>query len=394
MVAKLKDIRTANLENKRVIVRVDFNVPFFENRVTDTTRIQRSVKTIRVIKGLEGRPVLISHFGRPSGKIVPEFSLSQIVPAVEEVLGEKVRFFEDIYSSQTNSDFKGISLLENLRFYPGEVSNCYTFSQRLSHWGEIFCNDAFSVSHRSHASVVGITKFLPSFAGLNLINEITHINSTLSGMSQGTIAIIGGAKISTKISVLKNLLKRVDFILIGGAMGNTFLKAKGFRVGSSLLEADQILTAKAILALAEKENCQIVLPSDVVVSETLTDGVSAKNKSISELKDSDSIFDIGKQTIKDFCQIIGQGSTVLWNGPVGAFEYDPFQKGTVEIGKFVAEKTQSKAIQSIIGGGDTISALSGLKILEQFGFVSTAGGAFIAFLEGKSLRGVKAVEIR
>ncbi len=390
---QLHDIRSAELDGKRVLLRVDFNVPFFEGKISDTTRIQKTLPTIQYILEQGGYPVIASHFGRPKGQFNLEFSLSQLVETIESIIQEKIIFFSDIYN-QAKLAKKGISLLENLRFYSGETDNDASFSRQLACWGDIYCNDAFSVCHRSHASMVGITKILPSYAGIHLQNEINQIDALLGGNNHPSMAIIGGAKISTKIAVLMNLTQKMDTLIIGGAMGNTFLKATGHKVGTSLVESDHVETANKILQLAKENSCQIALPIDACVSDNINHASNARNTDINSINEFEAIFDVGPKSIESFRKIICSSKTVIWNGPLGAFEYVPFNKATLEVGKIVAENTQSGKIQSIVGGGDTIAALSPHNIINEMGYVSTAGGAFIEYLEGNPLPGIEALRLR
>jgi phosphoglycerate kinase len=366
------------------LVRADLNVPLVDGIITDSTRIERLIPTLRALheRGLKVR--IISHFGRPeptADKTLwpKEFSLRLVGQKLCELMGKPVAFYEDCLNQNPTEP---LALLENLRFYPGEEANDIEFAQSLAKGVDVYVNDAFSCSHRAHASTVAITKVLPAYAGLSMVNEITHLQTALEAPQRPLVAIVGGSKVSTKLALLENLAKRVDTLIIGGAMANTFLMALGFKVGKSRYESALLQTAETIL---RSNKNKIILPAD------RRDGFDHTFRDIDSALGETDYVDIGPKTIKQICGVIDSAKTVVWNGPLGLFEVPPFDEGTNAVARHVAELTQSGNLVSVAGGGDTVSALANAGILGDFTFVSTAGGAFLEWLEGRELPGVAAL---
>jgi phosphoglycerate kinase len=381
------------LTGKTVLVRVDLNLPFNGERVTDVSRVRAVKPTVEKLFGDGAKVVLLSHRGRPKGKPNPALSLQAVLPALREVLGKPVAFVPDILSPDTKRQIEKarepIVLLENLRFYPGEEKNDPDFAKALASLGQAYVNDAFSACHRAHASVAAITKFLPSAAGLALVSEIGALEAALGNPKRPLAAVVGGAKVSTKIAMLDHLISRVDHLLIGGAMANTFFAAERINVGASLYEPDRLATAHAIIEHAKGTRCRLHLPADVAVKR----GERAVEVPVKDVEEGDRILDIGPTTIANFSAVLGDCKTLLWNGPMGLFEQAPFDKGTVALARKAAELTASGKLLSIAGGGDTLAALSHAGVKEKFSLVSTAGGAFLEWLEGRELPGVKALMV-
>ena len=379
------------IAGKKIIVRADLNVPFKDAKITDDTRIKRFAPTAKLLSNNGAKVIIITHLGRPDGQKNTDFTTKIITETLSKYTEKKVLFVDDVVGDSVKTVINSMSngdiiLTENVRFYKAEEENDETFSQQLAELGDVFVDDAFSCSHRAHASTVGITKYLPSFAGLLMQEEVDALNKALLTPKKPNVAIIGGAKVSTKITLLNNISGKVGSIIIGGAMANTFLMAKGYNVGASLVEKDMIETAKDILQTAEKNNCKIILPVDVVVSSDLNDTKNVKNTDIENIADDDKIFDVGIKTIDLIKDILIKAKTILWNGPVGVFEVVPFNNGTNEIAKTIADITKNNGAVSVAGGGDTVSAINKSGIDEKsFTYISTAGGAFLEWLEGKKL---------
>ncbi len=389
---KLKTINDiGNFAGKKIVVRADLNVPFKDGKITDDTRIKRFAPTAKLLSDNGAKVIVITHLGRPDGEKNKDFTTKILVDTLSKYILKPVSFVDDVIGGKVKTAVNAMQngdviLTENVRFYKEEEKNDDTFSKQLSELGEIFVDDAFSCSHRAHSSTVGITKYLPSFAGLLMNEEVTALSKALLTPKKPNVAIIGGAKVSTKINLLNNISSKVDSIIIGGAMANTFLMAKGYNVGASMAESDMIDTAKNILKTAEKNNCKIILPVDVVVASDLNDAKNVKNIDIKDISNDDKIFDIGEKTIQNIKEILSAAKTILWNGPVGVFEVIPFNKATNEIAKTVADVTKNNGVISVAGGGDTVSAInkSGADG-KSFTYISTAGGAFLEWLEGKQL---------
>ena len=382
------------LKDKKVLLRVDLNVPMKNRAITETSRIEKIIPTIKLLIEKQAKIIVLSHIGRPKGKIVEEMSLEPISKKLAFLLNKEVLFNKNIINENTLSEVNkipngSIMMLENIRFNEGEESNDSKFSKKLSNLGDIYVNDAFSCSHRAHASIEGIPKYLPSYFGLQITEEINALKKITSEIKRPVTLIIGGSKISTKIKIINNLIKKFNNIIIVGGMANTMLKHTGSKVGKSICENDCGALIKEILENSNKYNCKITCPVDVVVSKNL-EGIG-KNKDIKEIDDDEMILDIGPKTISSIKKIINDSNTVLWNGPAGYFENSNFQNGTKQILEIISQKTKNDKIFSVAGGGETVAAINKFKKLDSFTFVSTAGGAFLEHLEGKTLPGIKAL---
>lgn len=384
-----KTLDDISVSGKRCLVRVDLNVPMADGKVSDATRIERIAPTVNELSDKGAKVIMLAHFGRPKGKVVPEMSLNQIVDACAKVFGKPVGFSElngDTISTMADGD---VILLENTRFFEGEEKNDAAFAKELASMGDIYVADAFSASHRAHASTVGLADHLPTVAGRTMQAEVEALEKALADPVRPVLAVVGGAKVSTKIDLLENLVKRVDMLAIGGGMANTFLAAQGTDVGKSLCEHDLRETALKIFSAAKEAGCELLLPDDVVVAEEFTANAPSSTKPASSVTADEMILDAGPATVAVLKDAINKSSTVVWNGPLGAFEIEPFDKATVAAAKHAAEKTASGSLMSVAGGGDTVAALNHANAAEQFTYVSTAGGAFLEWLEGKALPGVE-----
>ena len=382
---------------KRVLLRADLNVPVHDGKITDLTRIERLSPTIRQLADGGARVIVLSHFERPKGKRVPEMSLAPVATALGEVLGRKVRFAEDCIGLPAQQAIEALSngdiaVLENTRFHPGEEKNDPDFAAAMAKLGDLYVNDAFSAAHRAHASTEGIARLLPSYAGRLMQAELEALQSALTTPERPVAAVVGGAKVSTKLDLLGNLVGRVDVLVIGGAMANTFLAAQGIGVGRSLQEAEMHDTARDILARAEAAGCAVELPVDAVVAAALQAGVATRTVAIDAVPADQMILDVGPRTVARLAERIGTLKTLVWNGPLGAFETPPFDAGTTALAHAVAAATASGRLRSVAGGGDTVSALRHAGVLDKLSYVSTAGGAFLEWMEGKTLPGVAALE--
>jgi phosphoglycerate kinase len=382
---------------KRVLLREDFNVPMKDGKVTDRTRIERGAATIRELARRGAKVVVLSHFGRPKGKPVAEMSLRPVAEALSQGLGgQPVAFAEDCIGPAARAVIGrlppgGIALLENLRFHPEEEANDPEFARKLAAEGDIYVNDAFSAAHRAHASTEAIAHLLPSAAGRLMQAELEHLEKALAKPKQPVMAIAGGAKVSTKLDLLGNLLSKVDMLVIGGGMANTFLHAQGIDIGTSLAEREMADTVREILARAKARGTEIVLPSDAVIAEALKPGVATSTVAIDKVPAERMILDVGPATVADLTRRLGGCHTLVWNGPLGAFETPPFGAGTIAVARAAVELTGKGKLLSIAGGGDTVAALAAAGVTDRFSYVSTAGGAFLEWLEGKTLPGVAAL---
>jgi phosphoglycerate kinase len=385
-----------DVKGKRVLVRADLNVPMKNGVVTDATRIERQAATIKELAEKHARVIVLSHFDRPGGKIVPSMSLKPLATALADVLGRAVAFAEDCIGPIAEAAVAKLKdgdvlLLENTRFHPGEEKNDLQFAKALAALGDFYVNDAFSAAHRAHASTEGIAHLLPSAAGRSMEAELSHLGKALDHPERPVMAVIGGAKISTKIALLENLLGKVEMMTIGGAMANTFFAAQGHAIGRSLAEPDQFDTARRIMEKAQSLNATLLLPTDVVVARELKANAHHRIVGVSGVDEDEMILDVGPRTIQAFGRLLGKVKTLVWNGPLGAFEVPPFDRGTVAAAKAVAERTAEAGLLSVAGGGDTVAALAKAGVADQFSYVSTAGGAFLEWLEGRTLPGVAAL---
>ena len=385
-----------NLKSKNILLRLDLNVPLENGKISDTTRIDKILPTLNFLIRQKAKIIILSHVGRPKGKIVNELSLKPISESLKKKLNVRTRLIKDnIYKIKNKNYFEKfddeILILENIRFYAEEENNDNEFAKHIASLGDIYVNDAFSCSHRSHASIQQISKFLPSFSGLQLDLELAALNKITTKIIKPITCIIGGSKISTKIDIIKNLIPKFDNIVIVGGMANNFIEYFGNNIGRSLKEknCDQII--EEIISLSKKEKCKIICPEDVLVSKDLNG--SSVHKELNQILPDEMILDIGPKTINKISNIIDKSRTILWNGPAGYFENPQFSKGSIEIARKIIENNKLNKIFSVVGGGDTVSLLSGLKIVNNFNFVSTAGGAFLEYLEGKKLPGITALNL-
>ena len=387
-------INEKNLNNKKILLRLDLNVPLERDKITDTTRIDKILPTLNFLIKQKAKIIILSHVGRPKGKIVKELSLKPICEELQNKLKKKVKLIKEnikeIKSKNFLNDYnEDIFVLENIRFYSEEEQNDNKFAEHLSNLGDIYVNDAFSCSHRAHASIYEIPKFLPSFSGLQLDLEVNALNKITSEITRPITCIIGGSKISTKINVIKNLIPKFDNIIIVGGMANNFIEYFGNNVGKSIKEKNCDKIVEEIISLSKKEKCKIIYPEDVIVSKDLNG--SPQNKELNEVLSDEMILDIGPKTIEKITKIIDDSKTILWNGPAGYFENPNFAYGSIQIAKKIIENNKANKIFSVAGGGDTVSLLNNLKAVNEFNFVSTAGGAFLEYLEGKNLPGITAL---
>jgi phosphoglycerate kinase len=396
---KFRTLDDLDVTGKRVLVRADFNVPMKNGRVTDRTRIERGAVSLRELARRGAKVIVLSHFGRPEGKPVPDMSLRPIAAALSEAMGgQPVAFAEDCIGPAARAVIGrlppgGVALLENLRFHAEEEKNDPGFARALAAEGDLYVDDAFSTAHRAHASTEAIAHLLPAAAGRLMQAELEHLERALAQPRRPVIAIVGGAKVSTKLDLLSNLLSKVDQLVIGGGMANTFLHARGIGIGNSLAEREMAGTARDILDKAAQRGVELVLPADAVIADTLKSGVAASTVAIGQVPDGKLILDIGPASVADLNRRLEACRTLVWNGPLGAFETPPFDAGTVAVAKFAAELTSKHGLLSVAGGGDTVAALAAAGVSDRFSYVSTAGGAFLEWLEGKTLPGVAALAI-
>lgn len=382
-----------DVAGKRVVIRLDLNVPMEHGKVTDTTRIDRVLPTLKELLRKNAAIVILAHFDRPKGKVVPEMSLKPVAAALEQALHHKVQFvFTDWQSAPVISPKPGdVILMENTRYHPGEEKNDAGFAKMLAGLGDVFVNDAFSAAHRAHSSTEGIAHVLPAYAGRAMEQELSALASALETPKKPVIAVVGGAKVSTKLDLLGNLVKKVEGLVIGGAMANTFLAAQGLAIGKSLAEPDLAETAREILAAAEKASCAIILPVDAIVAKEFKAGAESHDYGIDAIPADGMVLDVGPMSVERVKAAIDNAHTLLWNGPFGAFEMKPFDAATVAVARYAAARTKAGKLVSIAGGGDTVAALNHAGVADDFTYVSTAGGAFLEWLEGKELPGVKAL---
>ena len=390
----LNTIREADLKNKRVLIRVDFNVPLKDGKVTDATRIVAALPTINYILSQPGTSlVVMSHFGRPKGKKNPEFSMVPVGKKFEELLGKPVKVASDVIGEEVRKEVKALKpgevlLLENCRFYPDEEANNPEFAKELASYGDIYVNDAFGTAHRAHASTEGVAHFLPSYAGFLIEKEVKFMAPLLENPEKPFVAIIGGSKVSSKISVLESLVKTCDAIVIGGGMAYTFLKVEGHKIGKSLVEDDFLDTAKNFLAAAKKKGVKVILPVDHICADNFAEDAKPVKVDAVDIPDNLMGMDIGPKTTEAIVAELKNAKSVVWNGPMGVFEFAAFAKGTEAVAKALAA---SKAT-TVVGGGDSVAAINKFGLADKISHVSTGGGASLEFLEGKTLPGIKALE--
>lgn len=391
-----KTLDDMDLAGKRVLTRVDINAPMQDGQVTDTTRIEKIAPTVRDILAAGGTPILLAHFGRPKGERVDGMSLRHLVPALEQHLSAPVLFVADCVGPAAAAAIGAagtgqVVLLENTRFHKAEEKNDADFADQLAALGDLYCNDAFSAAHRAHASTEGVARRLPACAGRLMQAELSALEAALATPKRPVVAVVGGAKVSTKLELLGNLLAKVDYLVIGGGMANTFLAAQGVNVGKSLAEHDMTGTATDIMAKAAGENCKIILPRDVVVAREFA--ANAENETVAaDACPADAmILDAGPESVAQITDVFKSAKTLIWNGPLGAFEIEPFDRGTNAAAAAAAQLSQSGALISVAGGGDTVAALNKAEAADKFTYISTAGGAFLEWMEGKTLPGVAAL---
>ena len=383
-----------NLEKKKILLRLDLNVPLLDSKITDTTRIDKILPTLNFLISQNAKIIIITHVGRPKGKVVNDLSLQPICKDLEIKLSQNIKLLaknikEIVSNDLFQNDDEKVIMLENIRFYPEEEKNNQSFAKQLATLADIYVNDAFSCSHRAHASIHQITKFLPSYSGLQLDSEVNALKKITSEIKKPITCIIGGSKISTKINIIKNLIPKFDNIIIVGGMANNIIKYMGNNIGKSLQEENSDHIIKEILLLSETGNCKIIYPKDIVVGNNLKGDPQIKE--LNEVSSDEMILDIGPKTIKVISDIIDESNTILWNGPAGYFENQNFANGSIKIAEKIIENYKSNKIYSVAGGGDTVSLLNSLNSINDFNFVSTAGGAFLEYLEGKELPGIKAL---
>lgn len=385
-----------DLAGKTALVRVDFNVPMEDGKVTDDTRLRVALPTIQRLRDAGAKVALLAHFDRPKGQRVPSMSLKPVVDDLETLLGAPVRFADDCIGPDAvdairDLDAGGVVLLENVRFHAAEEANDPVFARKLADLGDLYVNDAFSAAHRAHASTEGIAHHLPAYAGESMRRELDALDAALGNPQKPVIGIVGGAKVSTKLDLLKNLVGKLDRLAIGGGMANTFLAARGVDVGGSLCEHDLGDTAREIMASAEKAGCRLLLPVDVVVATEVKPGAEAHVRALDSVGADEKILDAGPETLARLIAAMDASATLIWNGPLGVFEVPPFDKATVAAANHAAERAKSGQLVAVAGGGDTVAALNAAGCAEDFTFVSTAGGAFLEWMEGKTLPGVAAL---
>lgn len=394
-IGTLKDIQTSG---KKILLRADLNVPVKNGQVTDTTRIDRLKPTIDTLSEKGAKIILMSHFGRPKGEKNADYSLEFIIPALERQWGKPVAFAKDCIGEDAEQAVNALNkgemlLLENVRFYDGEEKNDPDFARKLAALGDIFVNDAFSAAHRAHASTEGIAHLLPCAAGLLMETELNALATALETPVKPVAALVGGSKISTKLGVLKNLVEKVDYLVLGGGMANTFLLAQGAELGKSLAETEMVDEAKSIMQYAAQHGCQIILPEDCICVKALEENAEFETCKATDIPPDLMAVDVGPNSLEQLKSHLDQCKTVLWNGPLGVFEIPPFDNGTNQIAQYVAQQTKAGNIISVAGGGDTIAALENAGCINDFSYISTAGGAFLEWLQGKTLPGVAALDV-
>ena len=391
-----KTLDQVDVAGKRALVRVDFNVPMEDGQVSDDTRLRAAKPSIDKLRAGGAKVILLAHFDRPKGKVVPSMSLAPIVAPLAKVLGAPVAFAEDCIGPKARAAVNAMAagdilLLENVRFHAGEEANDRVFADALAANGDLYVDDAFSAAHRAHASTEAIARRLPAYAGEQMRLELDALDAALGHPQRPVLGIVGGSKVSTKLDLLKHLVTKLDKLAIGGGMANTFLYAQGHDVGASYCEKELAETAREIIRLAGQNNCKLFLPIDIVVAEKLAPGAPARVRDIGHVDDDERILDAGPETVERLCRAIGNSKTLIWNGPLGVFEMPPFDKGTMAAARHAAELARAGKLVAVAGGGDTVAALNAAGVTGDFTFVSTAGGAFLEWMEGKVLPGVAAL---
>jgi phosphoglycerate kinase len=386
----------ADLQGKRALVRVDFNVPMEDGKVTDDTRLKAAKPTVDKLRVGGAKVILIAHFDRPKGKVVPSMSLKPIVEPLSKVLGVRIAFAPDCIGQKAREAVNAMQsgdvlLLENVRFHPGEEANDRKFADALAANGDLYVNDAFSAAHRAHASTEALAHRLPAYAGEQMRLELDALDRALGRPERPVLGIVGGSKVSTKLDLLRHLVTRLDKLAIGGGMANTFLYAQGHDVGASYCEKELAETAREVIRLAGQNNCKLFLPIDIVVAEKLAPGAPARVRDVGHVDEDERILDAGPETVERLCRAMANSRTLVWNGPLGVFEMPPFDKGTMEAARYAAKLAKEGKLVAVAGGGDTVAALNAAGVVDDFTFVSTAGGAFLEWMEGKTLPGVAAL---
>ncbi len=398
-----KKIKDCNVKNKIVFVRADMNISIKNGKIIDDTRIRATIPTVEFLVKNGAKVVLTSHLGKAAGQgFQEEFSLKIVLERLKELMPNiHFNYSKDCIGEETKKDiqntkFGEVILLENLRFHAGEEGNDPEFAKQLveTSGAEIYVNDAFSTCHRKHASMVGVPALLPAYAGFTLEEELENLTKLVSNPQKPVMVMVGGSKVSTKLSLLQALVKKANYIVVGGGMANTFLLAQGYNVGKSLKEDDLVNDAKALLEDAKKNNCEVILPVDVVVAKEFKENAECKNVKVSDVKDDDIIMDLGVETIKNIENKLNSCKTVIWNGPIGVYEMAPFNKGTDDLAKYIADITEKGKIESVAGGGDILAAINASKVGDKFTYISTAGGAFLKWLEKGILPAVEKIEIK
>ena len=391
-----RTLEQVDLRGKRALVRVDFNVPIQDGVISDDTRLRAALPTIQELRKGGAKVILISHFDRPKGKRVPSMSLKPLVEPLAKLIGAPVAFADDCVG-ETAERAEGylhpgdVLLLENLRYHAGEEANDPAFAKQLAALGDLYVNDAFSAAHRAHASTEAIAHLLPAYAGESMRRELTALHQALGNPERPVLGIVGGSKVSTKLDLLGHLVTKLDRLAIGGGMANTFLFAQGWEVAASYCEKDLADTARAIIAEAKKHDCELLLPIDIVVAERMEPGAASRVRGLGELDEHERILDAGPQTVARLLRAMDESKTLIWNGPLGVFEIPPFDKGTMEAARHAAALAKAGKLVAVAGGGDTVAALNAAGVTGDFTFVSTAGGAFLEWMEGKTLPGVQAL---
>ena len=396
MTEAFRTLDGVDVKGKRALVRVDFNVPVQDGEVTDDTRLAAALPTIRELRNGGAKVILMSHFDRPKGKRVPSMSLKPLVGPLERLLGAPVAFAPDCVGEAAEAAVAAMKngdvlLLENLRFHAGEEADDPAFARQLAALGDLYVNDAFSAAHRAHASTEAIARLLPAYAGEQMRRELAALDAALGAPKHPVLGIVGGSKVSTKLDLLHNLIIRLDRLAIGGGMANTFLFAQGWEVGASYCEKELADTARGVMAFAEARHCQLLLPVDIVVAEQAAPGAAARVRALGQIDPHERILDAGPKTVERLCQAMDASATLIWNGPLGVFEVPPFDKGTTAAARHAAALAKAGKLVAVAGGGDTVAALNAAGVAGDFTFVSTAGGAFLEWMEGKTLPGVAAL---